>query len=38
MRASDPDRTWEYGELDQCPNDRNPIFFTRRILRGVAGR
>src|SRR6478752_2575831 len=28
MSASDPDRTCEYGEADQCPNERKPIFFT----------
>ena len=26
-RASDADRTCEYGEADQCPNERKPIFF-----------
>src|SRR5512143_1691934 len=28
MSASAPDRTCEYGDVDQCPKDRNPIFFT----------
>src|SRR6478735_4244730 len=28
MSASDPDRTFEYGDADQWPKDRNPIFFT----------
>jgi hypothetical protein len=31
MSASDADRTCEYGELDQWPNERNPIFFTTRV-------
>src|SRR5262245_43958012 len=34
IRASAPDRTCEYGDADQCPNDRNPIFFTAGILGG----
>src|SRR6478735_7831518 len=40
MRASAPDRTCEYGASDQCPNDRNPIFFMGTILgrRGGRGR
>ena len=28
MSASAAERTSEYGDADQCPNDRNPIFFT----------
>jgi hypothetical protein len=24
----DAERTCEYGDADQCPNERNPIFFT----------
>ena len=31
MSASDPERTCEYGAVDQCPNERNPIFFTSRF-------
>lgn len=31
MSASEPDRTCEYGDADQCPNDRKPIFFTGRV-------
>src|SRR5215207_8662416 len=31
ISASDAERTWEYGESDQCPNERNPIFFTREF-------
>jgi len=27
-RASAPERTRECGEADQCPKERNPIFFT----------
>ena len=30
--ASDADRTCEYGDSDQCPNDRKPIFFTATML------
>ena len=36
-----PLRTCEYGASDQCPNDRNPIFFTDPMLspdRDPAGR
>ena len=33
-RASDPERTCEYGESDQWPNDRNPMrFIERRVSR-----
>ena len=32
MSASAADRTCEYGDADQCPNDRNPIFFTPAIV------
>jgi hypothetical protein len=28
MSASAPERTCEYGDADQCPKDRKPIFFT----------
>jgi len=31
MSASDPDLTCEYGEADQCPNERKPIFFRGRF-------
>src|SRR5688500_15545849 len=31
MRASDPDRTCEYGDADQWPNERKPIFFTHEV-------
>ena len=31
MSASAPDRTCEWGDADQCPNDRNPIFFTPEV-------
>src|ERR1700723_4134738 len=31
--ASDPDRVCEPGDDDQCPNDKNPIFFTRASTR-----
>ena len=37
MSASDADRTCEYGDADQCPNERNPIFFTREVY-GAWGR
>src|SRR6476660_3871597 len=33
MSASAPERTLEYGVADQCPNDRNPIFFTAESYR-----
>ena len=29
--ASDADRTCEYGESDQWPNERKPIFFTPEV-------
>src|SRR5690242_21559542 len=32
-RASAPERTCECGEADQCPKDRNPIFFTAQSTR-----
>ena len=38
MSASDADRTSEYGEADQWPNDRNPIFFTGRFYGRSAKR
>jgi hypothetical protein len=38
MSASAPDRTCEYGDADQCPNDRNPIFFTGQVYEGRPGR
>ena len=38
MSASDAERTWEYGESDQWPNDRNPIFFTRQVYGRRFGR
>jgi hypothetical protein len=31
MSASDADRTCEYGDSDQCPNERKPIFFTPEV-------
>src|SRR6266550_622350 len=37
MSASAPDRTCEYGEADQCPNERKPIFFTISMTRSGCG-
>jgi hypothetical protein len=31
ISASAAERTSEYGASDQCPNERNPIFFTPRV-------
>jgi hypothetical protein len=31
MSASEAERTSEYGDADQCPNDRKPIFFTAGV-------
>src|SRR4051794_17735339 len=31
MSASEAERTCEYGAVDQCPNERNPIFFTSGV-------
>src|SRR6476661_7372808 len=31
MSASDADRTADDGDVDQWPNDRNPIFFIDRV-------
>src|SRR5208282_786 len=33
--ASDADRVCEPGDDDQCPNDKNPIFFTSAITRAA---
>jgi hypothetical protein len=33
--ASDADRTCEPGDADQCPNDKNPIFFTSASTRAA---
>src|SRR5260221_3162114 len=35
MRASDADRTWEYAESDQWPNERNPMRFIDADYRGA---
>src|ERR1700761_1553014 len=35
--ASDADRVCDPGDADQCPNDRNPIFFMPQLTRGTAG-
>src|SRR3954453_7835389 len=31
ISASDAERTCEYGDADQCPNERKPIFFTQEV-------
>src|SRR4051812_22310347 len=36
ISASDAVRTCEYGDADQCPKERNPIFFTDESLRSTA--
>jgi len=36
MSASDAERTWEYGDVDQCPKERKPIFFIKGSLRVTA--
>src|SRR6187399_2077480 len=38
MSASDADRTCEYGDSDQCPNERKPIFFTGEVYGRPPGR
>src|SRR4029079_6302678 len=38
ISASAPERTCEYGESDQWPNERNPIFFTATSLRSAGSR
>jgi hypothetical protein len=35
--ASEAERVWECGESLQCPNDKNPIFFTAQGNTTAAG-